>query len=776
MHIRHQTDLSVWYRHRRMAAEPVETTAHSLPPFPATRFTFDRPLGVGAHAQVVRAYDQQLQRWVAVKLWFDVTAYARMSDEELAAMGLEGDMEKVLEVAAKTRTRYTPLREARLLSLVEHPHVVPVLDIGIIEDRLIALVMPYLDGGTATTHEYTGGWREILDAAIQIGWGLAALHEAGILHRDLKPDNVLFNRHGRPYIVDLGLACLLRDREAMAERVGTQDYMAPDTITSGFKDPRDDLYAYCMIVYEMFNGHSPFATAMARELGRVSASTCRGMPRALHKALVRGLAPEADRRWPSVKALLRHLEALRAQQQRSWRMAVVVGLAASFIAGTFVDERTAEADACSNINDELGPIWNERVQGELQGAFGTRKAGDGMMAWANQWIMVRARECSAAREGGLSLEPSACMASTRDRFQATLYAFRTSHLRAGLQFASVIANLPAPEHCIDHPDDADWGYGGLLELRNLDVDVDAVVRLGDLDLALQRQIAYMDLALELNSTYGTARAIYFRAEIHRLEGKLDEARDEFMMALEYAVNIDARLFQAEALMKLAAVHGELGKLDTAEAYAQMSMVLFKRYQPDRLAELLQVRGLALLSGNDRQRGDGVGMLMRAVEMREDEYDKYGRTRELMSQARESYAKGLVTVGRASEAVELLDLALHEHQEEFGHGTWRTRGILREKFLALLALRRLEPAESVEHAIMNTSRDKGEWMRYCEDALWLGDLYATAGYNEAANNPLRAGLKMAIKHELPMDVVARFERALGKLEEQWWSEDDSPHHP
>jgi hypothetical protein len=87
-----------------------------------------------------------------------------------------------------------------------------------------------------------------------------------------------------------------------------------------------------------------------------------------------------------------------------------------------------------------------------------------------------------------------------------VHAFRSPLLRRGLRFASVIAELPAPEHCIDHPDDGDWGYGGLLDLADIDVEVDALTRAGDLDLARARQADYMNLALELGSELGTARA------------------------------------------------------------------------------------------------------------------------------------------------------------------------------------------------------------------------------------------------------------------------------
>src|SRR5690606_34409345 len=138
-----------------------------------------------------------------------------------------------------------------------------------------------------------------------------------------------------------------------------------------------------------------------------------------------------------------------------------------------------------------------------------------------------------------------------------------------------------------------------------------------------------------------------------------------------------------------------------DAYAAMASGFLARYQPDRIAELLQVQGLALVNGPEHVRARGVGLLLRAVEMREDQFDLYGGTRELLSQAHEIYAKGLLAVGRASEAIEYLELALHVHQDEFGHGTWRTRGILREKFSALLALGRIDDAKSVWRSVLQS---------------------------------------------------------------------------
>ena len=145
-------------------------------------------------------------------------------------------------------------------------------------------------------------------------------------------------------------------------------------------------------------------------------------------------------------------------------------------------------------------------------------------------------------------------------------------------------------------------------------------------------------------------------------------------------------------------------------------------------------------------------------MREEQLLAYGGTRELLSQAHESYAQGLLVAKRAGEAIEYLDLALHVHEEEFGHGKWRTRGILKTKFLALLELRRFDDATSVRRTIFKLDADTQNWRRYTEDAWWVAQAYTNAGESGRAKDVLHLGRARAVEHGL-LDEVARFELAL-----------------
>jgi tetratricopeptide (TPR) repeat protein len=737
-----------------------------LPEFSPGRFRLLPQPEVDSRSTITCAWDHQLERLVACKYSMDPAVFGIMSRDELDEMfGPEGYTRSMLTNAAQEGRRYNLLREARLLATVDHPNVIPVLEVGRFRERVVALLLPYLDGGTAAVRDFSGPWESVLDTAMQIGRGVAALHQAGILHRDLKPSNILFDGCGWPRVADLGLSCRLTDTSAMNERVGTVAYMPPGVLEQGFKDVRDDLYAYCMIVFEMFYGRPPFDSAAERDRGRVAkVRRAGGVPRELHAILLRGLAPEPDHRWPNMPTLLERMERVRRRtsRRRPWAAATVAaGLAASMAIGVFASARPVQADECEDASRELASIWNDQIATELRGVFGTRKAGDGLQAWASRWAAVRARECDEARTNDLDTEVTPCTVMVRDRFQATVQAFRTPHLRSGLSYATVIADLPAPEHCLEHPEDTEWGHGGLLELRDIDIEVEALAKLGDLEAASARQAEYMDLALELQSDYGVARAIYFRGEIHRLQGSLEAATADFERAHAKAWELRVAVFVGEVQLKLAAVAGARGDLGAMDAHALGARDVFAATWPERVAEVLQVQGLALVTGPEGAQARGIELLRRAVEMREEQLREYGGTRELLSQAHESYARGLLAVKRAGEAIEYLDRALRVHQDEFGHGNWRTRGILKTKFLALLELRRFDDAVSVRRAILKVDEDAEHWRRYIEDVWWVAQIYKGMGQLSAAATVLDSGRDMVVRQGLEAEAI-QFERAIEDL--------------
>jgi tetratricopeptide (TPR) repeat protein len=546
---------------------------------------------------------------------------------------------------------------------------------------------------------------------------------------------VLFDTQGRPRIADLGLACAFDDADAMAEHVGTGHYMAPEVIRNRSRDQRDDLYAYCMVVFEMLYGHSPFASLEARLAGEVSdIRRPGGMSPKLREVLVKGLHPDPDERWPDMPTLLAAMHRTK-RSRRGWAY-VVVSVAAAAAVGVFASMPTAQADECEEIADDLAQVWNLEVRAELEIALGTRMAGDNLQNWTARWMNVRAHECDAAKRDGRSTAPSPCAAKMRDRLRATLEALRTTHTRTNPSFAAAIAELPPPEQCIEHPDDGDRSRGALTDI---DIEVNALVLMGDLDSASTRQRDYMELAREQSSEFGISRAVFWRAEIHRLEGRLDEAEADFEAVYQDAQRLGALELGAEVMMKLAAIAGVRGNIEAVDVHAFAARAVFEEREPNRVAALLQVQGLALMSGSADARERGLSLLREAIELREGQVRRYGGSRELLSQAHESYARGLLVVGGASEALEYLDSALAVHRAEFGHGTWRTGGIQRQQFLGMIALGRLVESGHLAYAILRYHEEHDDWPGLVVDVKWLADRYVAIGKSHHAKQILEFGI-------------------------------------
>ena len=164
------------------------------------------------------------------------------------------------------------VREADALRLVDHPNVVRVLDVGEVEQALgggCYIALEWLPQGLDRVLRAQFPEPLAAPAALRMAGGvadaLAATHRAGLLHRDVKPSNVMLRADATPVLTDFGLATLLSEQALRARltptnvAVGTADYMAPEQIEGGPPDPRTDLYALGVVLYELLAGHVPFA-------------------------------------------------------------------------------------------------------------------------------------------------------------------------------------------------------------------------------------------------------------------------------------------------------------------------------------------------------------------------------------------------------------------------------------------------------------------------------------------------------------------------------------
>src|SRR5215211_2598100 len=222
---------------------PAQTIAH---------YRILEPIGAGGVGAVYKAYDNKLQRTVAIKLL--PSEYVAQQDR---------------------RRRF--FQEARAASALSHPHILTIYEVGE-DDGRPYIAMEYVEGQTLRDKIKNNGLqlKEALDIAIQIAAGLSRAHESGIIHRDLKPENLMLSRDGFAKILDFGLAKLVAEREralaADSEQktlvlgiqtesgtlMGTVNYMAPEQLLGQRVDRRCDVFSFGVVLCEMLTGTAPF--------------------------------------------------------------------------------------------------------------------------------------------------------------------------------------------------------------------------------------------------------------------------------------------------------------------------------------------------------------------------------------------------------------------------------------------------------------------------------------------------------------------------------------
>jgi hypothetical protein len=277
-------------------------------------------IGGGAMGVVWRARDPNLDRDVAIKV-------------------VHPSLARIPDAAARL------MREARALAKVSHSAVVAVHDAAV-EDGQLYVAMELVEGITLGTiikkriPRELRDWRRTLALVTEAGQGLAAAHTAGVLHRDFKPENVLVSNGGRVAVADFGLAEIVaaaasaprQSATALSDSwqvdsvdsltmtgavVGTPAYMSPEQLRSGVVDARSDQFGFCVTAYEALYGRRPFdvkpapdqppAVALLQEIeaGNIRAAPRETtVPRWLRDVIVRGLAPEPEKRWPDMRTLV----------------------------------------------------------------------------------------------------------------------------------------------------------------------------------------------------------------------------------------------------------------------------------------------------------------------------------------------------------------------------------------------------------------------------------------------------------------------------------------
>ncbi len=348
----------------------MEGSDRSLPRSLRSRYEILRQLGAGAFGRVVQARDLALDRSVAIKL---------------LAVDDEG-----------VRARFR--REARVTAQLDHPGIVRVLDVGLTEEGVgdtpgqAWIVYEYLEGRSleAVLRDPAGlAPRSVLAWAVAGAEALAAAHEAGVIHRDVKPANVMIRPDGRLVVCDFGLAAwtdaaTVTRLTRTGSVVGTPYYLPPETWDGVAASPRGDQYAWGLVVFQLAYRSDPFRgmdfqERLARRLEgpRIEIPEAfRGRAPGFESALLRALEPVPDLRFPTMVELARALQAEGCGPGAGGRGGPAPARARELdgeaSAGSGADTRALPVAAAGRRDPDLLPALGERPLPGPPAPVGTR--------------------------------------------------------------------------------------------------------------------------------------------------------------------------------------------------------------------------------------------------------------------------------------------------------------------------------------------------------------------------------------------------------------------
>lgn len=431
------------------------------------RYEIEEVIGSGGMGVVVSARDPELGRPVAIKVLHRADA--------------KGD----------TWLK----REAQALARLNHPNIVVIHDVGVVNGRPF-IAMERIEGVTLAEwlDAEPRSARDILTVFKAAGRGLAAAHRAELVHCDFKPANVMIcaDHEGARLVdgvrvMDFGLAreagrtgssdpdasaadVVLPSESALSEAFtdlgrlhGTPKYMAPEQFALAEVGPGADQFAFCVSLYEALWGRSPFPGSTV--VAQIAEQMCGVQPlappgdaraAAVADAVVRGLQPSAEDRWPNMEALL---EALEPPQRRRWWVFPAVGAVA---VGGVVWALGGGETPCAQATSRLDAAWNEVERSAIDAAFGKverahvaktwalaeRRVDD----WAGRWSAASRENCQATYVQETQTEKvfdtrSLCLTRQLRRLEAVVDALRSVEGEAVGRALDTVASLPEPQRC-----------------------------------------------------------------------------------------------------------------------------------------------------------------------------------------------------------------------------------------------------------------------------------------------------------------------------------------
>ncbi len=444
-------------------------------PLPAQigRFNVLRELGRGGMGVVYSAYDEELDRRVAIKV--------------------------LRKVGGESANRMR--REAQAMAKLAHPNTATVFEVGTWEGQLY-LAMEFVKGRTLSEWalEQPRSCEDVLEVMAQAGRGLQAAHDAGLVHRDFKPDNVMVGDDGRVRVLDFGLAGAHDETHmnqgsgvrAVVEKLGkrspletpltetgavmgTPRYMSPEQFEGRAAGPKSDQFSFCVSLYELlyeqrpFKGDSMASLGLAVAQGKVQPPPrSAAVPARVREAVLRGLAVDEAERHEDVQALLDEIAGATTPTSRApWLGVALVILTAGSLGLHYAAEANdAQAldQACREAGREIDETWNDErrssVLAGLQAAHPTLgpAVAERLMPWlddgAASWARARQRACTSHRiekqwDDTRADKAAWCLEDRRLEFDAFLGELEHADVDAARAAIASASRLMRVDRCVD---------------------------------------------------------------------------------------------------------------------------------------------------------------------------------------------------------------------------------------------------------------------------------------------------------------------------------------
>ena len=641
------------------------------------RFIVLEQLGRGGMGVVYAAYDEQLDRKVAVKV---------LLEDEIP----------------EDEDRLRLLREAQALARLSHPHVVTVHEAGEHEGQIF-LAMEYIPGESLGDWLRTDPpWTQVLDAFIAAGRGLGAAHAEGLVHRDFKPHNVMRSEDGVVKVLDFGLARVATDMDAHpTERtsvsgsqsalpasltrtgtvLGTPAYMAPEQLFGEDVDARSDQYGFCVALWEGLVGRRPFANTNYAQLVEERLQgppawpkDAPPIPRPIVEAIRKGLSPQPVDRWPSMDTLLATLHLEPPRHRGRWFVGLLgVGVLAIGGMATMQGSQPG-AEPCTGARQQLDGIWDDARSAEVEAAVlavGPSYAAEvwsktqrELSSYADAWTTMHTDACEAtvvrrdqsARVMDLRM---LCLARAAEGLRATVDTLADADAKVVQRAHELVAALRPLSRCeatealeaeVEPPlpeeaaavDEARWHLARARSLRYVGRYAEAREAAETAERAIQG-LAYEPIVAE---------QLFERGNVHRAEREFDDARVALSESVRIGVQWGQRRLAAEATINLMHIVGyQIERPEEAMMLEPLALALtakdvgLRTEYRDTRASILLVQG---------KLEEGETEIREVIAMREAEY---GSDHITVIDAYNTLGNNLANQDRYAEAEEAFGKAL-----------------------------------------------------------------------------------------------------------------------